>query len=514
MAWSDTVRSKREAQARALAIAEGEEFQSLDLSVTKIDNVPDLLERISTGQVTSEAVTKAYIRSLTEVLFEDAIAQARELDAHYREHGRLRGPLHGVPVTLKDQFNVAGYDSTLGYVGRAFKPAREDAVLTGMLKKLGAVVVAKTNLPQSIMWCETENPLWGLTTHPCSKRYTPGGSSGGEGALLALEASIVGFGTDIGGSVRIPAHMQGLYALKPSSSRLPYYGAPVSTEGQEHVPSSVGPLARSLSTLDFIMRELIHSEPWEHDARCAPKAWDQETLDAFKTKPLTIGILVDDGVVRPHPPVTRVLLDLVQKLKGAGHEVIDWDPRFHAECIQVLDEYYTADGGEDIRRDMSVAGEPYVPHVEAIVNRGRAISVYEYWQLNRRKIELQQAYLRKWNSIRSPATGRPVDVVLMPTMPHAAVPHRACRWVGYTKVWNVLDYAALVLPAGRVGPVDGGAAWDHAARNALDEANLATWAQNKSDMIEMELPVSVQIVGRKLEEEKILGVGHAINSLI
>jgi Asp-tRNA(Asn)/Glu-tRNA(Gln) amidotransferase A subunit family amidase len=81
---------------------------------------------------------------------------------------------------------------------------------------LGAVFIAKTNLPQSIMWCETENPLFGLTTNPRDARLTPGGSSGGEGVLLAEKGSVVGWGTDIGGSVRIPAHMLGLYALKPS----------------------------------------------------------------------------------------------------------------------------------------------------------------------------------------------------------------------------------------------------------------------------------------------------------
>ena len=90
-------------------------------------------------------------RSLTEVLFDDAVRQAKELDEFFREHGRLVGPLHGVPMTLKDQFDVKGYDSTLGYVGRAFKPALQDCVLVSLLRNMGAVIVAKSNLPQSIM---------------------------------------------------------------------------------------------------------------------------------------------------------------------------------------------------------------------------------------------------------------------------------------------------------------------------------------------------------------------------
>ena len=176
---------------------------------------------------------------MTEILFDDAIIRASKLDAHIRSTGKLFGPFHGVVVTLKDQFNVSGVDTTLGYVGRSFNPAQDDAVIVKMLRSLGAIIIAKTNLPQSIMvrtsrfrwcevasnkkfhqWCETDNNLWGLTTHPSHKDYTPGGSTGGEAVLLASGASMLGFGTDIGGSVRIPAHMMGIYGLKPSVSTL------------------------------------------------------------------------------------------------------------------------------------------------------------------------------------------------------------------------------------------------------------------------------------------------------
>lgn len=123
-------------------------------------------------------------------------------------------------MTVKDQFNIHGYDSTLGYVGRAFVPATSDADVVKILKEAGVVFIAKTNLPQSIMWSETENNLFGLTTHPMNEKFTPGGSTGGEGALLGLEGSLFGWGTDLGGSVRIPAHLCGLYGLRPSVSRV------------------------------------------------------------------------------------------------------------------------------------------------------------------------------------------------------------------------------------------------------------------------------------------------------
>ncbi|KAI5861559.1 amidase [Durotheca rogersii] len=514
-AWQEKVRLKRETRTRALATLSDEDFRGVDLSVVEEGDIGALVGSIARGELSSEAVTKAYIHNFTEIFFQEALAQARKLDRYVAEHGRLVGPLHGVPVTLKDQFNVKGHDTTLGYVGRTFKPVAEDAVLVGMLKQLGAVVLAKTNLPQSIMWCETENPIWGLTTNPASKDYTPGGSTGGEAALLSLHGSLLGWGTDIGGSIRIPSHMMGLYGLKPSSARLPYYGVPVSTEGQEHVPSSIGPIARTLPSLVLVMKELIKIRPWERDARCAPIPWREDTFREGGSTPLTIGLLLDDGVVRPHPPIRRVLLSLVEKLQDAGHDIIEWNADLHPECIQVMDEFYSADGGEDIRRDVLAGGEPFIPHVEGLINRGKPISVYDYWQLNKRKIELQQAYLRKWDGIRSPRTGKPVDVVLMPTMPHTAVPHRSCRWVGYTKVWNVLDYPALVIPAGTVAAVDREAPWgDDAPRNALDEWNAALWTQNRERMVELALPVGVQVVARKLEEERLLAVGTVIDEAL
>lgn len=154
--------------------------------------------------------------SLTEVCFSEALTAAKTLDKHITQNNKPLGPLHGISTTLKDQFNVQGYDTTLGYVGRALSPAHDDAALVKMLRSLGAVILAKTNLPQSIMWCETENPLWGLTTNPIDAHYTPGGSTGGEAALIACGASVLGLGTDIGGSIRIPSHMMGIYGLKPS----------------------------------------------------------------------------------------------------------------------------------------------------------------------------------------------------------------------------------------------------------------------------------------------------------
>lgn len=224
--WQVIVTEKRKQQARLLSQWSEQQVTQEEEDITSISDVLVLAQKLASREVTSEAVVRAYVKRatsahqrtncLTEICFNEALERARKLDEHIKVHGKPVGPFHGVPVTLKDQFNVKGFDSTIGYVARAGHPATENAVIVQTLEKLGAIILAKTNLPQSIMWCETDNPLWGLTTNPRNPAVTPGGSSGGEGALLALHGSIIGFGTDIGGSVRIPSHINGLYGLKPS----------------------------------------------------------------------------------------------------------------------------------------------------------------------------------------------------------------------------------------------------------------------------------------------------------
>ncbi|KAH8646583.1 acetamidase [Tricladium varicosporioides] len=516
--WESTVKRKRAIRTAAIApyIEHGIIFPD---PLTDIDDIEELAGFMARGEKSVEQVILSYISKavaahettncLTEVNFKSALERARSLDEYFKTNGKTIGPLHGIPITLKDQFNVKGLDSTIGYVGGAFKPAQDDALVVKILQDLGAVVMAKTNLPQSIMWCETDNPLFGLTTHPRNPLFTPGGSTGGEGALLSLHGSLVGWGTDIGGSIRIPSSINGLYGLKPCSARLPYQGVPVSTDGQEHVPSSIGPMTRSLSSLTHITRSVISSSPWIHDPRVVPIPWREDMYTEIQSRPLVIGVLYDDNVVHPHPPITRVLKEAVMQLEAAGHEIVEWEPSLHKECIAIMDQFYTADGGEDIRNSIAIGGEPYIPHVEALVNRGAPISVYAYWQLNKQKFAAQTAYLEKWNNIKS-KSGKMVDILLMPVMPHVAVPHRTTRWVGYTKVWNVLDYTAMSFPAGVVSSSKDPVEETYKPRSDLDAFNTSLYDPSSMDGYS----VGLQIVGRRFEEEKVLGAAKVIEGVL
>ncbi|KAH8651267.1 amidase signature domain-containing protein [Xylariales sp. PMI_506] len=519
--WTEVVTAKRAIRdAHLRKYQSSNEEPSLNILRGGIVEVEALTNLLSSGRVSAEELIRAYIgraceahkktNCLTEICFDDAIDQARHLDEFQRTHGRLIGPLHGIPISVKDQFNIKGLDSTIGYVGNAFAPADSDAPLIHILKQLGAIIIAKTNLPQSIMWCETDNPLWGLTTHPANSTYTPGGSSGGEAALLALGGSLIGWGTDIGGSIRIPSHMNGLWGLKPSSGRMSYQGVKVSLDGQQHVPSSVGPMAKSLSSLTLVTKLVIEAAFWTMDPQIPPIPWRDHIFKDVSTRSLVIGAMLDDSVVKVHPPIERVFCELITKLKAAGHDVIEWDSSLHPKCIEIMDEYYAADGGEDIRRAVDAGGEPFVPQIKAFVDRGRPISVYQYWQVNKKKIATQQAYHDMWDNVRSPS-GRPVDVLLVPTMPHTAVPHGSCRWTGYTKVFNFLDYTALTFPAGKASKdLDEKYFQEYSPRNAHDTWNWGLYDPSAMDGHS----VGLQIVGRRFEEEKVLGAAQQIHHLL
>lgn len=158
------------------------------------------------------------------VMVVEALETAMQHDEYQEMTGTTLGPMHGVPYTLKDTFAVEGYDSSLGISSLANKPADTSSVLHATLTKLGGILLAKTNVPQTLLAFECNNPIFGVTQNPVVKGFTSGGSSGGEAAVLARDASAIGFGSDIGGSLRIPTGWCGIYALKTVKGRFPMRG--------------------------------------------------------------------------------------------------------------------------------------------------------------------------------------------------------------------------------------------------------------------------------------------------
>lgn len=153
---------------------------------------------------------------VTEVLYAEAMERAKYLDEYLASTGKTVGPLHGLPISLKDCFVTAPHPSSIGMAAYANEPLQKDTLLVTILRDLGAVFYVKTNVPVAMMMAETANNIWGECRNPLHKDLSPGGSSGGEGALIAMYGSPLGVGTDIGGSIRIPAGMSSSSPYKSS----------------------------------------------------------------------------------------------------------------------------------------------------------------------------------------------------------------------------------------------------------------------------------------------------------
>jgi amidase len=182
-----------------------------ELEITDLDATA-LATKIADGAYSAVQAVTAYCKRasiaqqltncLTEVAFAEALATAKALDDHYTTTGKVIGPLHGVPMTFKECFNLKGYDSSNAYVSKTFQPAQYDALLVEIVKAAGAVPIAKTNIPQTMLVAESENNVFGRTRNPVVAQLSCGGSSGGEGVIVAYHGSAIGIGTDVGGSIR------------------------------------------------------------------------------------------------------------------------------------------------------------------------------------------------------------------------------------------------------------------------------------------------------------------------
>lgn len=206
-----------------------------------------------------------------------------------------------------------------------------DSQITTEHLSLGAVLYCKTSLPQTLLFGETKNNIIGQTLNPNNQNLSCGGSSGGEGALQALRGSTLGVGTDIGGSVRIPAAFNGIFSLKPTPERVSYRQVANTNPGQNTYRSTVGFLSTSLGGLELILHSILSTKPWLNDPAVVPMPFRQEIVDEYLSRaepaklsglPLKLGVLWTDGVVGPQPPIIRGLHMVVDAVRRAGHKVL------------------------------------------------------------------------------------------------------------------------------------------------------------------------------------------------
>ncbi|KAL0471511.1 amidase signature domain-containing protein [Neurospora intermedia] len=510
------------------------------IDIVKTDSVP-LVNDLRTGKRSAVEVTKAFCKTaaiahqinncLLEIFFDIAIKRAEELDEYLRVNGKPVGPLHGLPISLKDQFHVKGVDTTMGYVGwiggnmgitDATKTHQVESQITKELLACGAVLFCKTSVPQTLLIGDTYNNIIGRTLNPHNNNLSCGGSSGGEAALMALRGSTLGVGTDIGGSVRIPAAFCGIFSLKPTPERLSYRDAANTNPGQNTYRSTLGFISTSLDGCELALKSVLSTRPWLQDPAVVPIPYRQDVFDDVLSRadssgrakadhrPLKLGILWNDGIVEPHPPIRRGMAMVAEAVKKAGHKLVNWNPPSHATALKIHHSFLLADGARDVHDHLLLSGEPLIADLQAYFNLRDPIPLLEYQALTVQGLVCEQAYSDYWNSMSGGDDGQEVDAVIMPVAPHAAVIPGKYNHLAYTEVVNLLNYSAAVIP---VTKADRGVDGVDETYRPVNEVDRANWEAYDPEIYHG-APVGVQIVARKFEEEKVLGIAKVVHAAL
>lgn len=502
----------------------------------------ELARLLQRREVSSEEVVRSYldriitldgkIGAFVEVHRGPAFAAARAID-EARVRGDEVGPLSGLPVSIKESLDMEGRAPTLGIVARKSKLATRDAAVVTAVRRAGGVVIGRTNVPQLLLSHETRNPLYGFTKNPFSAAHAPGGSSGGESAALASGMSLLGVGTDIGGSIRVPAAWTGTAGLKPTLDRWSNRGSNGALTGQETIRSQCGPMARSARDLAFFFNAIDPREMCAEDPLVPPLALAPiHALDQIKR--LRVGYFVDDGLVKPSVAVGRAVGEAVRTLEGLGCAVVPFCPPNIRDAIGIYFATLSSDGGETafeqlngsameptlapLRRAASLPG----PVRDALETTLRSLgeeraawllgqispkSVATLWKLTKRARDYRLALIDQMARDR-------IDILLCPAHATPAVPHTLSAQFtlggSFSMLFNLVQFPAGVVLVTQVQP--------HETTRAIDERKgskdrFDTIAQ-RVDNESVGLPVGVQIVGRPFTDETVLSVMVAIETVM
>jgi fatty acid amide hydrolase len=492
---------------------------------------------IARGEVSSSEAVEAHIARIVQVnpalnaltceRFEAARAEARTADERRASDGAdTLGPLHGVPITVKESLDVAGLPTTLGVPSRARLVSEYDGPYVARMRAAGAVVLGKTNVSQLMIFIESDNPLYGRSNNPWDLQRTPGGSSGGQAALIAAGGSALGLGTDIGGSIRVPATFCGIAGLKPTAGRFPERTTPEIFGGETAIESQAGLLARDVEDIALGLEVLGRGGDDEYAQ--APPLRAPYSVDPGS---LRVGAYVQAGSFAPAPAVARAVEEAAGALARAGVQVVPFEPPDPDLSLALFYRILAANAGRsaiaflgDDPRDprvddlLSIASKPR-PAVELIVRALRALgqkgtadladvhgfhSAADYWQA----VAGQQAYRQRFRAAMDAAEGGPLDALIAPACALPALRHGASRAVGtagpYATLYNLLGYPAGVVPFTRVG--QGEAAGRMPSRDQVENAAY------KTEMGSEGLPIGVQVVARPWREDVVLVIMDALES--
>ena len=375
---------------------------------------------IRTNLVSSVAVVDAHLARLeaanpklnavVQLQTEAARQQARAADEAVSRGERL-GPLHGVPITLKDSLDTVGMVSTWGTTGRADFTPEHDATVVARLRTAGAIILGKTNTPEFTLAGITNNDVYGRTNNPYDVERSPAGSSGGAGAILAAGGSALDLGSDTGGSIRMPSHYCGIAGIKPTSGRVPRTGHAISFDvGALDSFTQIGPMARHVEDLGLTLS--IIAGPDGHDPAVVPAPLGDP--QDVSVRDLRAAFFTDNGIKSPSPDTASTVRAAVNVLADHGVSVTENRPQGVSDAERLWYNLYLADGGAWIRRLIHAAGTERMSSALDWMQTAQPVSLAEFTQ-----------ELSRWNIYRSEmlAFMEPYDVLLCPVSATPATRH-------------------------------------------------------------------------------------------
>ncbi|XP_026999164.2 vitamin D3 hydroxylase-associated protein-like [Tachysurus fulvidraco] len=506
----------------------------VDFSSIVTLSLAELSQKIRGGSLQPDAVLHAYMEKAIEVhkklncgtaVLTESLKQLEDIES-YKD-----GLLYGIPISIKDNVDYEGYDSTCGVLTKLDDPVIKDSVVVSVLKKQGAIPFIKTNVPQGLLNYECSNPIYGRTVNPCNLQKTCGGSSGGEGALIAGGGSILGLGSDIGGSIRIPAAFCGICGLKPTNNRISLRGLSSCVKGGKTALSAVGPMARDVESLALCMRALLCTDMFTLDPTVPPIPFNQQVYES--SEPLRIGYYENDGYFQPSPSMSRALRETRELLEQAGHTLIPFKP---PHMFTAFTEYVArgnlADGGATLlehlkhgpvdpclqhqashygrpvfmKKMISLLLRPIYPRIAALMNATCGVSSpVDLWKQHKAVEVYIQETLSQWEKLE-------LDVLLCPMLGPAYnfnYTGKLSSALTYTALYNVLNFPVGVVPVTVV--------------TDEDEEELKHYTGNYGDVWDktfikairggVGLPVAVQCVARPWQEEMCLRLMREVEKL-
>jgi Asp-tRNA(Asn)/Glu-tRNA(Gln) amidotransferase A subunit family amidase len=441
-------------------------------------NLSELVEAIRARKISPVEVAEHYLQRISELnptlnaivtVAPDVLERGRAAQAAVMRGDEL-GALHGVPLTIKDTIETAGLRTTSGSTIRCDHVPKVDAPAVARLRAAGAIILGKTNAAEMAMDYNADNPLFGRTNHPHDARLTPGGSSGGEAVAIATGMSCGGLGSDLAGSVRIPAHFCGIAGLKPGTGRVPAEGQFPPSSGPYALGAVIGPMARTVADVRLLFEALVEEVNSDTDLKGYRFAWYR-----------------DDGVAPVTDETAKAVADAASALTDAGligEEQLPphvergnelWLKLFSRASVVQLRHVYAGretEGGSFVSWRLRTADDVPPPSLDQYIA--------DWMERDRLREELLR-WMETTPILIAPVGATPAyehDTLKVTVRGHSLGVFRA---FSYAQTFNVFDLPVVTVPAGR--SPEG-------------------------------LPIGVQIVGRPNAEETVLAAAEIVEQAL